>query len=93
MVLRKTRPRSRKKFTHTHTDTLADNGNNNKDKLKVLEHTPMTTMKVTAITTIAYTLGQKAKAENRKGWQTVKTVKALTCSQSVIPSLDGWRDG
>jgi hypothetical protein len=50
-------------------------------------------MKVTATTTIAYTLGQKAKAENRKGWQTVKAVKALTCSQSVIPSLDGWRDG
>ena len=40
MVLRKTRPRSRKKFTHTHTDTLADNGNNYKDKLKVIEHTP-----------------------------------------------------
>ena len=79
---------------HTHTDTLADNcNNNNKDKLKVLEHTPMTTMRITATTTIAYTLGQKAKAENRKGWQTVKTVKALTCSQSVIPSLDGWRDG
>jgi hypothetical protein len=90
MVRRKTRPRSRKKFTHTHTDTLADNGNNNKDKLKVLEHTPMTTMRITATTTIAYTLGQKAKAENRKGWQ---TVKALTCSQSIIPSLDGWRDG
>lgn len=53
----------------------------------------MTTMRITATTTIAYTLGQKAKAENRKGWQTVKTVKALTCSQSVIPSLDGWRDG
>jgi hypothetical protein len=88
MVLRKTRPRSRKKFTHT--DTLADNGNNNKDKLKVLEHTPMTAMRITATTTITYTLGQKAKAENRKGWQ---TVKALTCSQSVIPSLDGWRDG
>jgi hypothetical protein len=27
----------------------------------------MTTMKVIATTTIAYTLGQKAKAENRKG--------------------------
>jgi hypothetical protein len=40
MVLCKTIPRSRKKFTHTHTDTLADNCNNNKDKLKVLEHTP-----------------------------------------------------
>jgi hypothetical protein len=93
MVLCKTRPRSRKKFTHTHTDTLADNCNNNKDKLKVLEHTPMTTMRITATTTIAYTLGQKAKAENRKGWQTVKAVKALTCSQSVIPSLNGWRDG
>lgn len=50
----------------------------------------MTAMRITATTTIAYTLGQKAKAENRKGWQ---TVKALTCSQSVIPSLDGWRDG
>jgi hypothetical protein len=50
-------------------------------------------MRITATTTIAYTLGQKAKAENRKGWQTVKAVKALTCSQSVIPSLDGWRDG
>ena len=61
MVLRKTRPRSRKKFTHTHTDTLADNCNNNKDKLKVLEHTPMTTMKVTAITTITYTLWSKSK--------------------------------
>lgn len=47
----------------------------------------MTTMKVTAITTIAYTLGQKAKAENRKGWQ---TVKALTCSQSVSHTVIKW---
>ena len=61
MVLCKTRPRSRKKFTHTHTGTLADNCNNNKDKLKVLEHTPMTTMKVTATTTTAYTLWSKSK--------------------------------
>jgi hypothetical protein len=59
MVLRKTRPRSRKKFTHT--DTLADNGNNNKDKLKAIEHTPMTTMRITATTTITYTLRSKSK--------------------------------
>lgn len=39
MILRKARPRFRKKL-HTYRYTLADNGNNNKDKLKVIEHTP-----------------------------------------------------
>jgi hypothetical protein len=45
-------------------------------------------MRITATTTIAYTLGQKAKAENRKGAN-----NKGTNLQSVIPSLDGWRDG
>jgi hypothetical protein len=68
MTLRRTRPRSRKKFTHIQRHTLADNSNNNKDKLKVIEHTPMTAMRITATmtTTIHTHHAQKAKAENRK---------------------------
>jgi hypothetical protein len=67
MTLRRTRPRFRKN-SHTYRDTLADNSNNNKDKLKVIEHTPMTAMGITATmtTTIHTHHAQKAKAENRK---------------------------
>jgi hypothetical protein len=40
----------------------------NKKKLKVIEHTPMTTMRITDTMTTTHTYHvQKAKAENRKG--------------------------
>jgi hypothetical protein len=59
MILRKTRARPSKKITPTRE--LAD-GNNNKEKLRVIEHTPhMMTMRIMTKTTITYTLQSKSK--------------------------------
>jgi hypothetical protein len=41
--------------------TLADNDNINKDKLKVIKHTSMMTIRIIAITTITYTSRSKGK--------------------------------
>lgn len=49
----------------------------------------MTTMRITATTTIAYTLGQKAKAENRKGANN-KGTNLQSVSHTVIRWLERW---
>lgn len=70
MILHRTRPRSRKKFTYIQRDTHLQIMATNKEKLKVIEHTPMTAMRITdtMTTTTTHTHHvQKAKAENRKG--------------------------
>ncbi len=58
MVTSKTRARPSKK---SHMQTLADNDNINKDKLKVIKHTSMMTIRIIAITTITYTSRSKGK--------------------------------
>ena len=45
----------------SHMQTLADNDNINKDKLKVIKHTSMMTIRIIAITTITYTSRSKGK--------------------------------
>lgn len=71
MILHRTRRRSRKKFTYIQRDTHLQIMATNKEKLKVIEHTPMTAMRITGTMTTTTTPHthhvQKAKAENRKG--------------------------
>ena len=67
---------------------LADNDNINKDKLKVIKHTSMMTIRIIAITTITYT------SQSRQRLKTGGLANSRgTNLQSVIPSLDGSKAG